>query len=172
MAIVIKRGLSTARTGITPAEGELIYTTDTKLVYVGDGSTAGGVPVYAPARITASQSTSNIANNDSENINITGFKSYILYKVQTSAAAWVRIYADSASRTADATRTETEDPGVNSGVIAEVITSGAQTLLITPAALGFNNESPATTAIPIAVKNKSGSSTSITVTLTLLQLEN
>lgn len=42
MALQLRRGLSTNRTSITPAEGELIYTTDTKLVYVGDGTTAGG----------------------------------------------------------------------------------------------------------------------------------
>jgi len=42
MALQLRRGLSTNRTSITPATGELIYTTDTKLVYVGDGTTAGG----------------------------------------------------------------------------------------------------------------------------------
>jgi len=42
MALQLRRGTSGTRTTITPAAGELIYTTDTKLVYVGDGSTAGG----------------------------------------------------------------------------------------------------------------------------------
>jgi len=42
MALQLRRGLSANRTSITPATGELIYTTDTKLVYVGDGTTAGG----------------------------------------------------------------------------------------------------------------------------------
>lgn len=41
----VKRGLETNRSGITPAEGELLYTTDEKKVYVGDGSTAGGILV-------------------------------------------------------------------------------------------------------------------------------
>ena len=36
----IKRGTTSARTGFTPAEAELIYDTNTKEVYVGDGSTA------------------------------------------------------------------------------------------------------------------------------------
>lgn len=39
----LRRGLESNRTGITPLEGELVYTTDEKKVYVGDGSTAGGV---------------------------------------------------------------------------------------------------------------------------------
>lgn len=41
--IQLKRGLLANRTTITPAEGELIYTTDSKQLFVGDGSTAGGV---------------------------------------------------------------------------------------------------------------------------------
>ena len=45
MALQLKRGTSGTRTTITPDEGELIYTTDTRLVYVGDGSTAGGTAV-------------------------------------------------------------------------------------------------------------------------------
>jgi len=40
--IKVKRGTDANRAGVTPAEGELLYTTDTKKVYVGDGSTAGG----------------------------------------------------------------------------------------------------------------------------------
>ena len=42
MALRLRRGNNAGRLGITPVEGELIYTTDTKLVYVGDGTTAGG----------------------------------------------------------------------------------------------------------------------------------
>ena len=45
MALQLRRGTSGTRTTITPEPGELIYTTDTKLVYVGDGTTAGGTLV-------------------------------------------------------------------------------------------------------------------------------
>jgi len=45
MALQLRRGTSSSLTTITPAQGELVYTTDTKRVYVGDGSTAGGNPV-------------------------------------------------------------------------------------------------------------------------------
>jgi hypothetical protein len=45
MSLKLRRGTNTQRTGITPAEGELIYTTDTKKLYVGDGSTIGGIAV-------------------------------------------------------------------------------------------------------------------------------
>ena len=45
MALRLRRGTDAERLLITPVEGELIYTTDTKLLYVGDGSTAGGIAV-------------------------------------------------------------------------------------------------------------------------------
>jgi hypothetical protein len=45
MALQIRRGLEADRSSITPLEGELIYTTDTKLIYVGDSTTAGGILV-------------------------------------------------------------------------------------------------------------------------------
>lgn len=38
----IKRGLETNRLGQTPAEGEFLYTTDEKKLYIGDGTTDGG----------------------------------------------------------------------------------------------------------------------------------
>ena len=46
MALQIRRGLENERTaggGVVFAEGELVYVTDTDALYVGDGSTAGGV---------------------------------------------------------------------------------------------------------------------------------
>jgi hypothetical protein len=42
MALKLRQGLNSDRTSITPEIGELIYATDTKTVYVGDGVTAGG----------------------------------------------------------------------------------------------------------------------------------
>ena len=128
-------------------------------------------PPVAPSRTQVNASTTNIAVGITENINITGYKGYLLYKIQTSSAAWVRIYTDNASRTADASRDELTDPLPGAGVIAEVITTGAETILISPGTFGYNNESTPTTSIPISVKNKGGSSASITVTLTVLQVE-
>ena len=44
MPLQIRRGTDAERLGsFTPVEGELIYTTDTKKLYVGDGATVGGV---------------------------------------------------------------------------------------------------------------------------------
>jgi hypothetical protein len=92
-------------------------------------------------------------------------------KVETSAAAWVRIYTSSTARTADATRDILTDPAPGSGVLGEFITSANQSVVVTPAVLGFVDTSPVSSDIQIAVTNKSGSTAAITVTLTLLQLE-
>ena len=56
-------------------------------------------------------------------------------------------------------------------MVAEVISTGAQTILISPGALGFNNEASPNTNIQLAVTNKSGGTTTITITLTAVQLE-
>tara|TARA_B110000971_G_scaffold123197_1_gene126193 strand:- start:3282 stop:4457 length:1176 start_codon:yes stop_codon:yes gene_type:complete len=45
MALRLRRGTDTQRLLITPAEGELVYTTDTQRLYVGDGVTSGGILV-------------------------------------------------------------------------------------------------------------------------------
>ena len=94
-----------------------------------------------------------------------------LLKIETDRAAWVRIYTDAASRTADASRAETSDPAPDAGVIAEVITTGAQTVVISPGTIGFSNEGTPDTTIPVRVTNKSGSTSTVQVVLTVLQLE-
>jgi hypothetical protein len=45
MALRLRRGTDAERLTITPLEGELIYTTDTEKLFIGDGTTAGGNPV-------------------------------------------------------------------------------------------------------------------------------
>jgi hypothetical protein len=123
------------------------------------------------SRTTTFATTSLIADGDYDTPNINGFKSYMLMKIQTSAAAWVTLYCDDDTRTADLTRLETTDPTPGSGVIAEVITTGAETILMTPGVMGFNNDVTPGANIYAKVVNKSGTTQAITVTLTLLQLE-
>jgi hypothetical protein len=152
----------TAGTNIT-----LTRTSADEITIAAAGGGGGGLV----SRAAVSAASSSLANNAVGPINITGYKAYALLKVQTSAAAWVRIYTSEAARQADASRTEGTDPLPGSGVIAEVITTGAQTVLISPGTIGFNDETVVTTNIPVRVTNKSGSTQAITVTLTAIQLE-
>jgi len=124
------------------------------------------------SRATFSTSTSVISSGTTQNVTISNaYKGYLLYKISTTTSSWVRIYTDLASRTADASRASNTDPTPGAGIIAEVITTGSQTILISPGAYGFNNESVPTTTIPMSITNLSGSAVAITATLTVLQLE-
>ena len=135
---------------------------------------SNGTTVYwkTPAqRADISGSTLPVANNTTYNLDLTGFKSYILQKLNTSAAARVRLYVDAASRTSDASRDLYVEPTSGLGLIAEFVTSGNQTIKASPAIIGYNNNSPADKTVYLAVTNYSGATASIQVTLTLLELE-
>ena len=122
-------------------------------------------------RTFAQGTTSSIGVGSTANLNILVGKSYILHKVGVSTSAWVRIYTDSNSRQSDLSRLETEEPSSGSGVIAEVITSGISTVLITPGSMGFNNDNPPTSNAYLAVTNKGTSTQPITITLYYLPRE-
>ena len=134
-------------------------------------SGGGGGGGTLSTRTTRSVTTASLANGASASATITGFSGYALLSIQTSAAAWVTVYTSSAARTADASRVITDDPVPGSGVLAEVITTGAQTQTFTPGVFGYNDETIPTTDIQIKVVNRSGASAAITVTVKLLQLE-
>ena len=123
-------------------------------------------------RGTISVTTGSIGNSQSENLSITGFKTYALLKIQTNRAARVVVYTDSASRTADASRGSGTTPDPGSGVISDITTAGSGTVLVTPATIGFNADTVVSDYIYLKVTNLSGSSASVEVILTLLQLEN
>lgn len=76
MALKLRRGNTTERLAVTPDEGELIYDTQLKRLYAGDGIVAGGVLVsYAGSVGGDMGSDLNLAGNDivgQGNINIEG----------------------------------------------------------------------------------------------------
>jgi hypothetical protein len=131
---------------------------------------SGGGAGFA-SRVSIPGTTATLANGATGNITIAGFKGYILYKIETSVAAWVRIYTTSAARSADSSRTEGVDPLPGAGVLAEVITTGAATISMTPGVIGFNDDNAPTSSIYLAITNKSGTSSTVTTTLTILQIE-
>ena len=140
---------------------------------IGDGAgNIGWGPVASvglQSRKTA-QVTQSIASNAAANVSISTAKGFALYSIETSHAAWVTLYTSTTARTADAGRLETTDPTPGSGVLSEVITTGAVTQLITPGTICFNSSPTATTYAKVV--NKSGSTANVTVTLTYVQIEN
>ena len=134
-----------------------------------NSAAAGGTNLQA--RTTAQASTGNILDGASSNIQMTAVKTYALLKIQTSHAAWVTLYTNIPSRSADASRNETTDPLPGTGVIAEIITSDGAVQNITPGTIGWNDDTTPSDKIYAKVVNKSGSSANITVTVHFVQIE-
>ena len=153
--------LETTSTGVT------VTGTVDATAFVGDGT--GLTNVTSGAARTTVAATNSIAANGIANISMTTPKTYALLSIETSHAAWVTLYSDAASRTADSSRNETTDPVAGSGVLAEVITSGSTTQLITPASVCFNSAGANTTYLKIV--NKSGGTANVQVTLTFVPME-
>ena len=74
MALQVRRGTNAERLAITPLAGELIFTTDTKQLYVGDGTTTGGITSIANTidSVLADTSPQLGGNLDLNGNNITG----------------------------------------------------------------------------------------------------
>ena len=87
MALRLRRGTDAERLLITPAEGELIYTTDTKRVYIGDGVTPGGIRYEV----------SGLALDDLEDIDLSGGAIQTDSVLQYNGADWVPNVLDSLS---------------------------------------------------------------------------
>tara|TARA_Y100000310_G_scaffold336739_1_gene422108 strand:- start:12070 stop:12681 length:612 start_codon:yes stop_codon:yes gene_type:complete len=80
--IQLKRGTDAARTDGTlgtPDSGTPIYATDTKALFVGDGTTDGAVPATVPATLLALQ------NSLSQNINALSSDNLVEWNVQSPA---------------------------------------------------------------------------------------
>ena len=115
--------------------------------------------------------TQTIDPNESVDINIEAYRGYILYAIEVDEAVWIRLYASNALRTVDENRTIEEDPLSTSGVITEVVSDGAGTIVLAPGVHGFNIDNPPTNMIPIRLTSLALEPRGITVTLTLLKVE-
>ena len=164
---------STSVLGGVKVDGTTVTISNGVISSAGGGGGGGGGGTSLGSRQTFNASTSGAhANNTAENITITAYKGYALYKVKVAEPAWVSLYVSSAARTADASRPITMDPTPGSGVIAEVITQSTnETVLFTPAVIGYNDDSTPSTNVYLKVQNRSGSTQSINVELTVTQLE-
>lgn len=85
MALRLRRGTDAQRLLITPLEGELIYTTDTQEIYVGDGVTAGGIRVTGDV-------PSNIQDLENVSDNVPGANDVLIWDALT--AQWTPIPLD------------------------------------------------------------------------------
>jgi hypothetical protein len=157
----------------SPSSGQVLKYNGS--VWVNDtDATGGGGGGSLSSRSTVSGTTGVVGAASTTNLSITGFKSYGLLKIGTSAASWVRLYVDDASRTSDANRSYLEDPLPGSGLIAEVrsVSSGSNDFIMTPGIIGWNNDSTPGSTIYLSVTNNETGASSVTVDLTVVKLEN
>jgi hypothetical protein len=130
----------------------------------------GGAGNYT--RVNVAASSGSIASGAISNVTATAFKTWAVHKIVTDYPAWIRIYCDTASRTADASRPIYTDPTPGTGVILEAITTaGNLTALVTPSVIGFNNDATPSTNMYMAITNEDSTTRNISVTMTLTQLE-
>jgi hypothetical protein len=185
--------LTTINSGTTTASNRLelqnnlhIYSSDYHAFKSNSGQTlavlsTGSFTVYTsavfpngvlPNRVSLTTSTGTIPPGSTSTIQLSAYKTYALSKLTVTYPARIRIYSDSASRLADATRAETTASVQVTGMIAEIITTvGGSIKLFTPAVIGFNNDSPSSTTMYLSIVNKDVLSRDITMGFTLLQME-
>lgn len=112
MALQVRRGLESELTTITPLEGEPIYTTDGKKLYIGDGTTQGGILV------TPAQNVSTSSNVSFQNLTVS----------VTATVAAIKFSDGSIQTTADTANPDqsvntTSNVKFNSAVIATFLTA-------------------------------------------------
>ena len=144
-----------------------------------DGSKHLSWATLIPTRTTVSLTTPAIDNLNTYEGTITGYLNYALMKISVDNAAWIRIYTNSTGQIADRIRSTLDGSGnlptyteALSGdeIVAEYISYGADTLIVSPMIPAFNDESTPTNNIVISITNMSGTNTTITTNLTIIRL--
>jgi hypothetical protein len=128
MSLRIRRGTDAQRLTLTFDQGEVVYTTDTKKVYIGDGITAGGTNILANSAGTGVTfnvttqafdfSTSNLGLTTSA-VSEGANKYFTTQRAQDAAAALFTAVGSPAT----------------TGTIAGTVATGTVTLLATPSPL-------------------------------------
>lgn len=154
---------------------------DASKFYRGDGTWAvpaggqypgpgGAMSVYQ----TVVATTASIANNASQVLLLDIAPTVAFQRLQTSAAAWVRVYDTLAACTADAGRASTTDavPGDAGYPIFDSLTSAGQLIWPwDPNVVGNNGDSTRIGRFYMRVTNVSGGAAAITTTIRYLPLE-
>ena len=116
MALRLRRGTNAERLLVTPKEGELIYTTDTKLIFAGDGSQIGGNVIAGLASVLADTTPQLGGNLDLNSKNITGVGNINIDGTITAPQFEGNLHADDS--------TVAYDSATQKLVVGDITTSG------------------------------------------------
>lgn len=124
-----------------------------------------------PTRQTATITTGSLASNASVATTITMAKSARILSVELDRAARATFCATTAIRDADLGRSVLTDPA--NGVWLDVVSTGAETVIISGYGAGHvsSMEASPTTSIPVNIYNLSGGASTVTLTVVYLQQE-
>lgn len=119
-------------------------------------------------RSIVSTTTASIANNATDNPNISLAPFFGLLTVTSNRACRVRLYSSSAARLADASRNSTTPVSADSGVIVDVeLASDNLSLDLTPVVWGANLDAIISSTIYAAITNLSGATSTVAVSFAI-----
>lgn len=130
--------------------------------------------VSALLRQSVTHTTSQLASQATEFVNLPLGKAFHVLRIATNNPAWVRIYAKLAYQSADSVRAENVEAPSGSGIIAEAKTALSKLVcdFTDPMATGGNLENTPTSNIAVSITNRTANPAIITTTFTIIKIEN
>ncbi len=126
-----------------------------------------------PTRVSETMTTGTLADSADGNLSFSNLgRSFILTSVKPNKAAYIRIYTDDSSRTADTSRGQmfANDGEIGyQGIIWEGVTSSDSSIKVAPGLIGYIDSGEST--LPAKIRNLSGGSTTVAVTINATKLE-
>ena len=168
--------LEVAELAVNTADGKLfVKHTDDTIKEISGAGTGGGDGTDAPVSIreTTPQAITDVLDEgEYGDVTLTGTsRAGQFISVEASCASWITFYSSTAARTADRGRAQGENPGQGNGVLMEVFTDQAETVLITPAVHYFNNEPNEASEIYAKVVNLDSTAQAVTINATVVPIE-
>jgi hypothetical protein len=138
-----------------------------RTIFGGGGALGSGLAL----RLTSVATTSSLANGATDSTTTIALAvGFVLYSIQTSRPARVRLYTTPTARTADLSRGVEEDPEDDAGVIVDYVTADTDVHSFGPIAPGASLEAPPVASIAMSVTNY-GTTGTVAVTLVYLATE-
>jgi len=125
-----------------------------------------------PTRLYEQQTSAVLGDSADGNVSFSNLgKSFILTSVRPNKAAYIRLYTDDSSRTADTSRGQmfaNEGEIGYQGIIWEGVTSADSNIKVAPGLMAYVDSG---STLPVRIRNLSGSPGTVAVTINSIKLE-